>query len=289
MTLHATALKLAYGPRRIVDITELRLAPATLTCIIGPNGCGKSTLLRALGGLLQPAAGQVCLDDRPLPAWQPKQLARRLASLPQAPTAPEGIDVHRLVGHGRYPHQRLLARHDADDARIIDWALHATRIAHLAHRAFDTLSGGERQRAWLAMILAQQADILLLDEPTTWLDMGHQVELLELLAALQRQHGLTVAMVLHDINQASQYADRLLAMRDGRIVADGPPAEVVDSRLTETLFGLRTEQVYRDVDGRRVPFCLPLPAATPHRSNEPAALRQPAPRSVSAALPLDET
>ncbi|WP_341645145.1 ABC transporter ATP-binding protein [Thauera sp. SDU_THAU2] len=260
MTLHATALKLAYGPRSIVEVTELRLAPGTLTCVIGPNGCGKSTLLRALGGLLKPAAGQVCLDGRPLPAWKPKILARRLASLPQAPAAPDGISVRQLVGHGRYPHQGLLARHGAGDDEIIDWAMQATRIAHLQRRPFSTLSGGERQRAWLAMTLAQRADILLLDEPTTWLDMGHQAELLELLAALQREHGLTIAMVLHDINQASQYADRLLAMRDGRIVADGPPLRIVDGQLTETLFGLRTEQVYRDCGGRRVPFCLPLPA-----------------------------
>ncbi|THF61513.1 ABC transporter ATP-binding protein [Pseudothauera nasutitermitis] len=285
MSLHATSLELGYGPRRIVEIAELRLAPGTLTCIIGPNGCGKSTLLRALGGLLKPAAGRVCLDGRPLPQWKPKMLARRLASLPQAPSAPDGISVRQLVGHGRYPHQGLLASHGVGDDGIIDWAMQATRIAHLQTRVFSTLSGGERQRAWLAMTLAQRADILLLDEPTTWLDMGHQAELLELLAALQREHGLTIAMVLHDINQASQYADRLLAMRDGRIVADGPPAQVVDGALTETLFGLRTEQVYRDLGGRRVPFCLPLPASA---AADPAAASAAARPSPTHSTQFDE-
>ncbi|ENO85788.1 ABC transporter ATP-binding protein [Thauera linaloolentis] len=278
MSLHTTALELAHGGRTVACVPALRLQPGTTTCVIGPNGCGKSTLLRALGGLLRPSAGQVCLDGTPLAAWPAKALARRLASLPQAPSAPDGLSVRQLVGHGRYPHQGLLARRNAADEAQIDWALQATRIAHLQRRAFHTLSGGERQRAWLAMTLAQQADILLLDEPTTWLDMGHQAELLELLAALQHARGLTVVMVLHDINHASQYADRLLAMRDGRILADGAPADIVSAELTHTLFGVRTEQVFRDLQGRRIPFCLPLPGvpapSSPSPTPSPAPMAQ---------------
>ncbi|MFN3987335.1 MAG: ABC transporter ATP-binding protein [Rhodocyclaceae bacterium] len=262
MTLHATHLRLAYGARSVVEVSDLHLEQGGITCLVGPNGCGKSTLLKALGGRLKPAAGRVCLDGKPLPTWAPKALARRLASLPQSPLAPDGISVRQLVSHGRYPHQGLFAGADADDLEIIEWAMAATHIDHLQHRSFDTLSGGERQRAWLAMTLVQQAAILLLDEPTTYLDMGHQAELLELLAGLQRRHGLTIVMVLHDLNQASQYADRLLAMRDGQIVADGPPRHVVDSRLTETLFGLRTERIWRDFGSRQIPYCLPLPSGT---------------------------
>ncbi|MFD2110574.1 ABC transporter ATP-binding protein [Thiorhodococcus fuscus] len=259
MTLHATRLTLAYGQHTIVDIPELRLERGKVSCLVGPNGCGKSTLLKALGGLLRPASGTVRLDERPLSDWEPKALARRLASLPQSPSAPDDISVRQLVGHGRYPHQDLLGGASAEDRAVVDWALSATSIAHLRERRFATLSGGERQRAWLAMTLAQQAEILLLDEPTTYMDMGHQVELLELLASLQRRHGLTVVMVLHDINQASQYADRVLAMYEGRILADGTPREVVDSHLTERLFGLRTERIDREIEGRRIPYCLPLP------------------------------
>jgi len=272
MSLHATGLRLAYGQRTIVDIPELHLEPGRITCLVGPNGCGKSTLLKALGGLLRPARGEIRLDARPLADWAPKALARRLASLPQSPSAPDDIRVSQLVGHGRYPHQGLLGGATARDLEVVDWALGATSIGHLRERRFATLSGGERQRVWLAMTLAQQAEILLLDEPTTYMDMGHQVELLELLAELHRRHGRTIVMVLHDLNQASQYADRLLAMRDGRILADGTPDEVVDSALTERLFGLPTERIDREIGGRRVPCCLPLPPARPEPPNPPAHL-----------------
>lgn len=260
MTLHAKHLALAYGTRPVVEVPELRLTPGTVTCLVGPNGCGKSTLLKALGGLLAPTAGNVFLDEKPLTDWAPKAIARRLASLPQSPGAPDDISVLQLISHGRYPHQGLFASPSRHDGEVVEWAMSATHVAHLRGRRFNTLSGGERQRAWLAMTLAQQAEILLLDEPTTYLDMGHQMELLELLAALQREHKLTIAMVLHDLNQASQYADRLLAMREGRIIADGPPRDIVDSRLTETLFRLPTERIEREFAGRRVPYCLPLPS-----------------------------
>lgn len=264
MTLHATDLTLGYGTREVVVVPELRLERNGIVALIGPNGCGKSTLLKALGGLLEPASGRIDLDGRALSSWAPKPLARRLASLPQAPSAPDGIGVRQLVAHGRYPHQGLFARQSSHDRDVIDWAMAATGVDHLRDRVFHTLSGGERQRAWIAMTLAQEAEILLLDEPTTFLDMGHQVELLELLAQLQGARRLTVVMVLHDLNQASQYADRLLAMRDGRIVADGPPHRIVDSRLTEMLFGLVTERIDRDISGRRVPYCLPLrPSGAP--------------------------
>ncbi|MDF5995350.1 ABC transporter ATP-binding protein [Pseudomonas aeruginosa] len=203
-------------------------------------------------------------------SWSPKALARRLAFLPQSPAVPQGVTIRQLVAYGRYPHQGLLARQSNHDREIVGWAMESTGISHLQGRDIGTLSGGERQRAWIAMILAQESSIVLLDEPTTYLDMGHQAELMELLAHLQRTRQLTVVMVLHDLNQASQYADRLLALRDGRIVADGAPLDIVDSRLSERLFGLVTQRIDRTSAGRLVPYCLPVGPATagaPSRRN----------------------
>ncbi|MBQ1784520.1 MAG: ABC transporter ATP-binding protein [Gammaproteobacteria bacterium] len=265
MTLTVSQLRLSYGAREVVQVTDLVLEPARTVCLIGPNGCGKSTLLKALAGLNRPTAGIVSLDGKLLGSWDPKSLARRLAFLPQSPTTPQGISVRQLVAHGRYPHLGILSRHSTHDHEIVGWAMEATGIAHLCRRDVGTLSGGERQRTWIAMILAQEAGIVLLDEPTTYLDMGHQAELMELLADLQRKRRLTIIMVLHDLNQASHYADRLLALRDGQIIADGPPRDVVDSHLSERLFGLVTQRIDRTLSGRIVPYCLPLGpvAATP--------------------------
>ncbi|WP_179404965.1 ABC transporter ATP-binding protein [Burkholderia guangdongensis] len=258
MTLVARELRLSYGARDVVHVPDLRLERNSTVCLIGPNGCGKSTLLRALAGLIKPAAGEVGLDGQPLASWAPKSLARRLAFLPQSPSTPDGIGVRQLIAHGRYPHQGFFARQSARDRDVIEWAMDAAGVGHLHDRDVSLLSGGERQRAWIAMILAQESDIVLLDEPTTYLDMGHQAELLALLSELQRTRRLTIVMVLHDLNQASQYADRLLAMHRGRIVADGPPLDIVDSRLTERLFGLVTQRIERTLSGRVVPCCLPV-------------------------------
>jgi len=256
--LEAQALRLSYGQRDVVLIPELRIAQGSMVCLIGPNGCGKSTLLRALAGLFKPAQGVIRLDDVPLSAWAAKRLARRLAFLPQSPSVPEGTSVQQLVAYGRYAHQGLFAQSSMGDRQAVEWALNACGIAHLRRRDVSHLSGGERQRAWIAMILAQQSDIVLLDEPTTWLDIGHQVELLQLLADLQRQRQLTIVMALHDLNQASHYGERVLAMQHGRIVADGTAQEVMTSSLTEQLFGLVTQRVEQTVAGRVVPYCLPV-------------------------------
>ncbi|MEG2029947.1 MAG: ABC transporter ATP-binding protein [Janthinobacterium sp.] len=261
MTLEAYQLQLGYGRHTVVPATSLRLEPAAITCLIGPNGCGKSTLLRGLAGLQAPQSGHVELDGKALPAWPPRALARALAVLPQSPAGPDGLSVLQLVRHGRYPHQGLFGALRARDHAAVDWALEVTGLAALRGRALQTLSGGERQRAWIALALAQQAPLLLLDEPTTYLDIGHQIEVMELLRTLNRAHGMTIAMVLHDLNQASQYADRLLVMRAGRIVASGAPAEVVSAALLRETFGIGVELVAREDRGRRFPYSLPLSPA----------------------------
>jgi len=222
----------------------------SFTVVVGPNACGKSTLLRGLARMLRPAGGAVHLDDRPIGSYGPKEVARRLALLPQSPTAPDGITVLDLVARGRYPHQSLLRQWSPEDEDAVRAAMDATGVADLADRSVDELSGGQRQRVWLAMALAQQTEVLLLDEPTTYLDLAHQVEVLELVADLHRTAGRTVVMVLHDLNHAARYAGHLVAMQDGRVVAEGPPAEVLTERLVEDVFGLACAVVPCPVSGR---------------------------------------
>ena len=205
---------------------------------MGANGCGKSTLLRALARLIPPKAGQVVLDGKALHGRPTKDVARTLGLLPQSPVAPEGIAVADLVGRGRHPHQKLLARWGARDYEVVAQALEATGTADLADRSVDELSGGQRQRVWIAMALAQETDILLLDEPTTFLDVAHQVEVLDLLTDLNHDRGTTIVMVLHDINLAARYADHIFALRAGRLVASGTPDEVITSELIRDVFDL---------------------------------------------------
>jgi iron complex transport system ATP-binding protein len=237
-TLSAASLTLAYGERTIVSEVDLEVPAGAITAVIGANGCGKSTLLRALARLLRPQSGQVLLDGAPVQRQPTKQLARTLGLLPQSPIAPEGITVADLVGRGRQPHQRMLARWGAQDDAAVASALDATGTADLADRSIDELSGGQRQRVWIAMALAQDTDILLLDEPTTFLDVAHQVEVLDLLTDLNRTRGTTIVMVLHDMNLAARYADHLFALRDGRVVAAGAPSEIVDADLIREVFEL---------------------------------------------------
>ncbi len=235
--LDANALTLAYGRTPVVTDLTVTIPPGSFTVIIGPNACGKSTLLRALSRLLSPERGSVLLDGRAIEAYPAKEVARRLGLLPQSATAPDGITVADLVARGRYPHQGFLRQwSDADEAAVAA-ALDATGTTALSGRAVDELSGGQRQRAWVAMVLAQQTDLLLLDEPTTYLDVTHQIELMELLRRLHRS-GRTIVAVLHDLNQAARYATHVIAMRDGRILAEGPPAEVVTSARVEEVFAL---------------------------------------------------
>ncbi|GAA3561853.1 ABC transporter ATP-binding protein [Marinobacter xestospongiae] len=257
MTLSAERLVLGYrgpaSPRTIVPELSLSLSRGAIHCLVGPNGCGKSTLLKALAGVLTPLSGRVCLEGRELAQWGHRPLARRLALLPQNPEAPEDITVRQLVAHGRFAHQGLFGRSSAADRAAVADALALTGMAGLQNREFQALSGGERQRAWVALALAQQADYLLLDEPTTFLDIGHQLEVLSLLRQLNRDRGLTVAMVLHDLNQASEYADRLLVMDQGRLQADGRPAEVLTPALLRRVFGIEAAWVMQQHDGRRHP------------------------------------
>ncbi|WP_051147208.1 ABC transporter ATP-binding protein [Glaciibacter superstes] len=235
--LSARGLRLAYDRRVVVDDLSIDIPSGGFTIIVGPNACGKSTLLKALSRTLSPAAGEVLLDGRPLASYRSKAVARQLAMLPQSPIAPEAITVRDLVGRGRFPHQRLLRQWSAVDERAVEEALAATNSEELAERYVAELSGGQRQRVWIAMVLAQQTGLLLLDEPTTFLDIAHQYEVLELCARLHAE-GRTLALVLHDLNQAARYATNLVVMKAGRVVAVGDPAQILTAELVEDVFGL---------------------------------------------------
>lgn len=255
-TLAAESVTLAYGDRTVIEGLDLSIAPGRITSIVGANGCGKSTLLRALARLLTPAVGRVVLDGASVHARPSKEVARLLGLLPQSPVAPEGIAVADLVGRGRHPHQRMLARWSAHDYAVVADALDATGISDLADRSVDELSGGQRQRVWIAMALAQQTDILLLDEPTTFLDVAHQVEVLDLLTDLSVSRGTTIVMVLHDLNLAARYSDELVAMKDGRVHAVGAPGEIVTAELVQEVFGLANQITVDPVSGK--PMVTPI-------------------------------
>ena len=233
--LRAEDLSLGYGARHVIDGLDVSVPDGRVTAIVGANACGKSTLLRGLARLLAPSGGTVLLDGRDIAARPSREVARTLGMLPQTPVAPEGISVRDLVGRGRHPHQSWWRQWDAADEAAVAEALAATGTEDLAGRDIDELSGGQRQRVWLAMAVAQETDLLLLDEPTTYLDMAHQLDVLELVAELNRR-GRTVVMVLHDLNLACRYADHVIAMRDGRIVDQGAPAATVTQELLRTVF-----------------------------------------------------
>jgi iron complex transport system ATP-binding protein len=235
--LHADNVTLRYDERTISRNLSVAVPDGSFTVIVGPNACGKSTLLRALSRLLVPAAGQVILDGRSISDLAAKEVARRLGLLPQSSIAPEGITVADLVARGRYPHQSFFQQWSKADEEAVITAMEATRVTDLSGRLVDELSGGQRQRVWVAMVLAQETPILLLDEPTTFLDIAHQIELMDLLADLNRQ-GRTVVAVLHDLNHACRYASQLIAMKDGGIVAEGKPSAIVTSELIETVFDM---------------------------------------------------
>ncbi|MGE3618846.1 MAG: ABC transporter ATP-binding protein [Acidimicrobiia bacterium] len=236
--LRADGVTLAYDQRVIAEGLSLGVEEGSFTMVVGPNACGKSTLLRALARLLAPTTGQVVLDGKAISEYPTKEVARRLGLLPQTSIAPDGITVGDLVARGRHPHQGFLRQWSAADEAAVVEALAATRITDLAQRRVDELSGGQRQRVWVAMVLAQQTPLMLLDEPTTFLDIAHQIELLDLCAELHREQGRTLVVVLHDLNHAARYATRIVAMKDGTIVAAGRPAEVVAEGIVEDVFGL---------------------------------------------------
>ncbi|MFG2619921.1 ABC transporter ATP-binding protein [Streptomyces sp. NPDC048507] len=239
--LTAQNVTLGYDQRVIAENLSVEIPDRSFTVIVGPNACGKSTLLRALSRMLKPTAGRVLLDGRAISSLPAKKVARTLGLLPQSSIAPDGITVADLVSRGRYPHQGLLRQWSREDERIVAESMAATGVAELAERAVDELSGGQRQRVWIAMALAQQTPLLLLDEPTTYLDIQHQLDVLDLCAELHEEQGRTLVAVLHDLNHAARYATHLIALRDGVVVAEGPPAEVVTAELVEEVFGVRCQ------------------------------------------------
>ncbi|WP_374222201.1 ABC transporter ATP-binding protein [Microbacterium esteraromaticum] len=256
--LRAEGITLSYDRTMIVHDTTVVIPDGSFTVIIGANACGKSTLLRGLSRLLAPASGEVVLDGRSISTYPAKEVARRLGLLPQSALAPDGITVGDLVARGRYPHQNLLRQWSVADEDAVRRALAATGTSELAERAVDELSGGQRQRVWVAMVLAQETDLLLLDEPTTYLDVAHQIELMELFAELNAQ-GRTIVAVLHDLNHAARYASHIIAMRGGRILAEGPPAEVITSERVEEVFGLANVVIDDPITGG--PLVVPLGGA----------------------------
>ncbi len=258
--LHGRDLTLAYEARVVCERLDVEIVDGSFTVIVGPNACGKSTLLRALARMLKPKAGTVILDGQAIGSLGSKEVARRLGLLPQSPIAPDAITVADLVARGRYPHQRLLRQWSRDDERAVLEALRATGVEDLAVRAVDELSGGQRQRVWLAMVLAQHTPLLLLDEPTTFLDIAHQIEVLDLCGDLHEHHGHTIVAVLHDLNHACRYASHLIVMCEGRILAAGDPAEIVDAELIEQVFGLRCRVIDDPETGS--PLIVPASRAT---------------------------
>jgi iron complex transport system ATP-binding protein len=249
-------VSLGYDDKPVVVDLSTELPDGQTTVIVGANACGKSTLLRGMARLLRPSGGAILLDGQEIASLPSRQVARTLGLLPQNPVTPEGVSVVDLVGRGRHPHQGAFRRWSRDDEAAVAQALELTDTLDLADRPVDELSGGQRQRVWIAMALAQQTDLLLLDEPTTYLDVAHQVEVLDLLADLNEARGTTIVMVLHDLNLAARYADHLVAMRDGRIVAAGPPREVITEDCVHDVFGMESRVIEDPVTA--TPMVIPL-------------------------------
>jgi iron complex transport system ATP-binding protein len=249
-------VRLGYDGRTVIDGLTLDLPAGKITAIVGPNACGKSTLLKGLARLLPLEAGRVLLSGADVAAMPRRELAKVLGVLPQSSIAPDGIRVAELVARGRFPHQGWFGRHSSADDAVVARALEETGTAALADRPVAELSGGQRQRVWIAMVLAQETDIVLLDEPTTFLDVAHQVDLLDLLAALNEERGTTVVMVLHELNLAARYADHLVVMRDGAVVTQGEPSQVLTAESVRAAFGLEARVVPDPVSG--TPLVVPV-------------------------------
>ncbi len=254
--LVVTQLSAGYGEKTIVKALSLKIAPGKITSIVGANACGKSTLLKTLSRLLAPSQGQVLLDGKSVHQSPTRTLARTLGLLPQSPIAPEGITVGDLVSRGRHPHHGIMSRWRKQDDVAIANALEVTKLTDLIDRDVDALSGGQRQRVWIAMALAQETDILLLDEPTTFLDVTHQIEVLDLLVDLNLQRGITIVMVLHDLNLAARYSDNLLAMINGQVHAHGEPQKVLTNETIQAVFGLNNHIMIDPVSN--IPMMIPI-------------------------------
>ncbi|WP_249976285.1 ABC transporter ATP-binding protein [Vreelandella olivaria] len=255
--LQANSISLAYSNTVIVSELSVTLPDARMTVIIGPNGCGKSSLLRALAGILTPTQGQVLLDGRPLQRYTTRERARQVGLLPQVSTAPAGITVLDLISRGRFPHQGWLRQWSEEDEFAVTHALALTRLTGMEHRRVDELSGGQRQRVWLALVLAQNPCIMLMDEPTTYLDIAHQHEVLELCLQLNRSQRHTLVMVLHDLNQAARYADHIIAMKDGKIAAAGTPSEVIHPTVLAHVFDIDAHIMTDPIT--HTPMVVPIP------------------------------
>ncbi|RBW68039.1 ABC transporter ATP-binding protein [Bacillus taeanensis] len=253
--LEAKNLTLAYGESVIIDELDVSIPKGKVTVFIGSNGCGKSTLLRSMARLLKPQNGAVLLDGQAIASLPTREVAKKLAILPQTPTAPEGLTVMQLVKQGRYPYQSWLKQWSKKDEEAVKNALAVTNMSEFAERTVDSLSGGQRQRAWIAMTLAQDTDTILLDEPTTYLDLSHQIDILDLLFDLNQKEKRTIVMVLHDLNLACRYADHIVAVHDKKIYAHGKPEDIITPKLVKHVFGLRC-QIGRDpIFG--TPLCIP--------------------------------
>lgn len=256
VALTTRQLTLAYDGNTIIQGLDLAIPQGKITTLVGPNGCGKSTLLRGMARLLKPKSGTVYLEGDAIAHLPTKELAKRLGILPQSPAAPEGLTVRELVAQGRYPHQNWLQQWSRDDELKVESAIATTHLDEFANRPLDTLSGGQRQRAWIAMALAQDTEILLLDEPTTYLDLAHQIEVLDLLHNLNRNAGRTIVMVLHDLNLACRYSHHLIALRNGTVMAQGQPSAVVTEEMVEQVFALQSRIIADPVSG--TPLCVPI-------------------------------
>ncbi len=254
-TFKTEAAVAGYDHKTVIQGVSLVIPNNKISVIIGANGCGKSTLLKAMARLIKPTSGEITLDGKPVNKIPPKQLARVLGLLPQSPIVPEGISVADLVGRGRFPHQSWLSGWRKQDYEAVAEAMEIMDITELANHHIDELSGGQRQRVWIAMALAQQTDILLLDEPTTFLDITYQVEILDLLTDLNRKRGTTIVMVLHDINLSARYADHIFALHEGKLIVEGEPSEVITSERVNQIFGLNCTVIKDPVSGS--PFVVP--------------------------------
>lgn len=253
--LESVALSLGYEKKTIIKSMDLVIEPNQITVLVGGNGCGKSTLLKSFARLLKPSVGQILLNGADIHSLSGKEVARKLAILPQGPVAPEGLTVEQLVRQGRYPHQNWLQSWTEDDERLVRKALQDTNMTEFADRSIDALSGGQRQRAWIAMALAQDTDILLLDEPTTYLDLTHQIEILDLLFELNLTHQTTILMVLHDLNLAARYAHKMIAIKDGAVFCQGAPEAILDHDMVKSVFDMECHISADPLFG--TPMCIP--------------------------------
>lgn len=247
-------LDISYDEALIVKALDMNIPHGKITSIIGPNGCGKSTVLKAVGRILKPKNGLIYLNGEDIHNLSTRAIAQAMAVLPQTPTAPSGLTVEELVAYGRFPHQKRFGRLTVEDNKIVKWAIEITKLTKLEHREVDTLSGGQRQRVWIAMALAQQTDLILLDEPTTYLDLSHQLEVLELLYSLNKNQGCTIVMVLHDLNLAARFSDYMIAIRDGEIIKEGTPEEVMTVPVLKEVFTIDAQIINEPITKR--PVCI---------------------------------